>query len=243
MHTLRRWKWLFALAFLGPLTGYAQESDPRIKPRSITVMAEAVVMVEPNQVEIDIGVVSQSASPAEAANENAKRLSRVIAEMKKIIVASDEVKTAAYSLTPNYRYPKEGGRPEITGYTAINVVRVRTGLLGTVGVLIDTAMRAGANRVQRLAFALKDPVDAQRSALREATVKARSKAEEVARALGVKITKVLSVTESGGPGFQPRMAEPLAARADVMAAPPTPIETGSIEVRSTVTLTAEIAER
>jgi uncharacterized protein YggE len=39
------------------------------------------------------------------------------------------------------------------------------------------------------------------------------------------------------------MAEALAARADAMPAAPTPIEPGTIEVRSTVTLTAEIAER
>jgi hypothetical protein len=37
------------------------------------------------------------------------------------------------------------------------------------------------------------------------------------------------------------MAEAMAARADAMPAAPTPIEAGSVEVRSTVTLTAEIA--
>jgi hypothetical protein len=240
MQTL--WKWLFALAFLAPPTLYAQESGSRIKPPNITVTGEALLMVEPDQAEIDVGVVTQSKTAPEAAGENAERAARVIAALRKLLTAADEIKTSGYTLTPSYRYPKEGGKPEIVGYTATNVVRIRTGALKSVGNLIDTAMRSGANRVQRLVFTLKDPLDAQRSALREATVKAKSKAEEVARALGVKITKVLSVTESGQ-GFQPRMAEALAARADAMPAAPTPIEPGTIEVRSTVTLTAEIAER
>jgi uncharacterized protein YggE len=196
-------------------------------------------MIEPDQAEIDIGVVTQSKAAPEAAGENAERAARVIAALKKLLTAADEIKTSGYALTPNYRYPKDGGKPEIVGYTATNVVRIRTGALKSVGDLIDTAMRSGANRVQRLVFTLKDPLDAQRGALRDATMKAKSKAEEVARALGVTIIKVLSVTEAGQ-GFQPRMAETFAARADVMPAAPTPIEAGTIEVRATVTLTAEI---
>jgi uncharacterized protein YggE len=203
-------------------------------------MGEAVLMVEPDQAEIDIGVVTQSKTAPEAAGENAERAGRVIAALKKLLTASDEIKTSGYTLTPSYRYPKEGGRPEIVGYTATNVVRVRTGALNSAGDLIDAAMRSGANRVQRLVFTLKDEQAAQQNALREATIKAKAKAEEVARALGVRIAKVLSVTESGR-GFQPRMAEAMAARADAMPAAPTPTEAGSVEVRSTVTLTAEIA--
>jgi uncharacterized protein YggE len=205
-------------------------------------MGEAVLMVEPDQAEIDIGVVTQAKTAPEAGGENAERAARVIAALKKLPAAADEIRSGGYTLTPSYRYPKEGGKPEIVGYTATNVVRIRTGALKSVGNLIDTAMRSGANRVQRLVFTLKDEQAAQRDALREATVKAKAKAEEVARALAVTVVRILSATESGR-GFQPRMAEALAARTDAMPAAPTPIEAGAVEVRSTVTLTVEIAER
>lgn len=231
-----------ALALLVPVTLCAQDIEPGRRPPSITVMGEAVLMVEPDQAEIDIGVVTQAKTAPEAGGENAERAARVIAALKKLPAAADEIRTGGYTLTPSYRYPKEGGKPEIVGYTATNVVRIRTGALKSVGNLIDTAMRSGANRVQRLVFTLKDEQAAQQDALREATVKAKAKAEEVARALAVTVVRILSATESGR-GFQPRMAEALAARADAMPAAPTPIEAGAVEVRSTVTLTVEIAER
>jgi uncharacterized protein len=230
-----------AFAFLLSPRAYSQDMDTKAKRPSITVIGEAVVTVEPDQAEIDIGVVTQSRTAIEAANENAAKLSQVLTELKKLAGAQGEIKTAGYSLIPNYRYPKEGGKPEIVGYTASNIVRAKVWALNNVGKLIDAAMRSGANRVQRLIFTLKDEQAAQQQALRDATTKAKAKAEEVARALGVKITKVQSVVESGH-GVRPIMAEGVALRAEAMAAQ-TPIEAGTIEVRSSVTLTAEISGR
>jgi uncharacterized protein len=236
------WRTLaFAIALVTffPFALRAQEVDLKNRIPTITVTGEAVVTVEPDQAEIDIGVVTQSRTAVEAANDNAAKLSQTITELKTLIGTQGEIKTAGYSLTPNYRYPKEGGKPEITGYTATNTVRIKTSALSNVGKLIDTAMRSGANQVQRLIFTLKDEQAAQQEALREATAKAKRKADEIARALRVKILRVFSVTESGQ-GFRPLMAEGPTLRAEAMAAP-TPIVAGTIEVRSTVTLVAEIA--
>jgi uncharacterized protein YggE len=227
------------LALWAPRAARAAQTDVKDRTPTITVIGEAVVTVEPDQAEIDIGVVTQSRTAVEAGNDNAAKLGQVIKELKQLVGARGEIKTAGYSLTPNYRYPKEGGKPEIVGYTATNTIRTKTTALVTVGKFIDTAMRSGANRVHRLVFTLRDEHLAQQQALREATAKARAKADEIARALGVKVARVFSVTESGQ-AFRPVMADGVALRAEVMAAP-TPIEAGTIEVRSSVTLIAEIA--
>jgi hypothetical protein len=140
-------------------------------------------------------------------------------------------------VTPTYRTPgREGGKPEIVGYTATNIVQVKTAGIQDVGRLIDAATSVGANRIQRLVFTLKDQDAAQREALRNATVKAKQKAEDVAKALGVKIARVMSVTENER-SVQPIMR----TRAEAtLAQAPTPIESGSVEVRSSVTLVAEV---
>jgi uncharacterized protein YggE len=81
---------------------------------------------------------------------------------------------------------------------------------------------------------------AQLQALRLASQKAKAKAEEIATALGLQIVRVLSVTEAER-GVRPIvMAEARGAQMDVMAAAPTPVEAGTIEVRSTVSLTGEL---
>jgi uncharacterized protein len=235
-------KWLVILfSWLAPASVYAQAADRQPQPPHVTAVGEAAIMVEPDQAEIDIGVVTQAKNAPTATRENAEKLSRVMTEIKKILGKGDELKTASYSLTPNYRYP-QGGKPELVGYTATNMLRIKTGTLNNVGKLIDAAMQSGANTIHRLAFTLKDEQSAQIQALRLAAAKARGKVEEMASALELKIMKVLSVTESGQ-GVRPPVPLARAAQMEAFAAAPTPVEAGTIEVRSSVTLTAEVGPR
>ncbi len=229
-----------ALATLLSVSAYAQERERRPLPPSVTVTGEGIVTAEPDVAEIEIGVVTEAKAAPQASKENAAKLAKVIAEVKKLLGPGDEIKTIGYSLNPNYRYPREGGKPELTGYTATNVVRVRTGALQGVGSLIDAATQSGANKIQRLVFTLKDEDAAKREALRNATAKAKSKAEDVARALGLKIARVLSVNE-GEQAFRPVMRELRAVAVMAQEAAPTPVEAGTVQIRSTVTLTAELA--
>jgi uncharacterized protein len=234
----------FVLAFavvLGlTVTAYGQQPEKPMGPPSVTTNGEAVITAEPDQAEIDIGVVTQARNAPDAARENAERLSRVMAEVKKNLGKDDEVKTASYALTPNYRYP-QGGKPEITGYTATNLLRIKTNNLPNVGKLIDAAMQSGANNINRLVFTLKDE-KAQLQALRIASQKAKAKADEMAAALGLKTIKVLSVVE-GERGFRPIPIMQARAQMEAVPAAPTPVEAGTIEVRSSVTLTAELGPR
>ena len=226
------------------LTSTAQSQQDKRRPRvpSITVNGEAMISAEPDQAQIDIGVVTQARSAPEASKENAERLSRVLTEVKTLLGKSDEVKTSGYSLTPNYRYP-QGGKPEIVGYTASNTVRIKTNTLDLVGRLIDGAMQAGANNVNRLVFTLKDEQGAQLEALRQASAKAKSKAEAVAASLGLKILRIAAINE-GERTIQPIYRQAMAARGEALAAQaPTPVEPGTVDVRSTVSLTAEVSEK
>jgi uncharacterized protein YggE len=229
---------LAVLAFL-PSVALAQQADRRPTVPSVTANGEAVITMEPDQAQIDIGVVTQARSAPDAAKENAEKLAHVMSQVKKLLGKGDEVKTASYSLNPNYRYP-QGGKPEIVGYTATNVLQIKTGSLENVGKLIDAAMQSGANTIQRLIFTLKDEQSAQLQALRLASTKAKAKAEAMANALGLKIIKILSVTE-GERGVRPiMMPQPRVTQMDAQVATPTPVEPGTIEVRSSVTLTAEV---
>jgi uncharacterized protein YggE len=218
------------------------QDDTRMRPPSVTALGEAVIMAEPDQAQIDIGVLTQARNAPDAAKENAEKLSRVLAQIKKLLGKGDEIKTTGYALNPNYRYP-QGGKPEITGYTATNVLQIRTSNLESVGKLIDAGMQSGANQINRLLFTLKDEHSAQLQALRMASQKAKSKAEEMAGALGSKVVKILSVTENER-GVRPVIAQARGAQVEALSsATPTPVEAGTIEVRSSVTLSAEIAPR
>ncbi len=221
---------------------HAQPAPDRPRPPSITVNGEATIAAEPDQAQIDIGVTTQARNAPEASRENAERLARVLAEVKKLLSKADEVKTSGYSLNPQYRYP-QGGKPEIVGYTANNIVRIKTTKLDDVGKLIDAAMQAGANNINRLMFTLKDEEAARLDALRQASAKAKAKAEAIAASLGLKILRIASVTE-GERSFQPIFRQTPMARGEALTAQaPTPVEPGTVEIRSTISLTAEVSER
>ena len=216
----------------------AQQERDRPRPPTITVTGEALISAEPDQAQLDIGVVTQARTAPEASKENAERVARVLSEVKKILGKNDEVKTSGYSLTPAYRYP-QAGKPEIVGYNASNTLRIKTMSLDLVGRLIDSAMQAGANNVNRLVFTLKDEQSAQLEALRAASLKARSKAEAIATALGLKIVKITAVIE-GERMIQPIVRQVTALRAEAAPAQ-TPVEPGTVDVRSTVSMTVEVA--
>ncbi len=228
------------LAFTASAT--AQQRPERPRPPSISVTGEATIAAEPDQAQIDIGVTTQARNAPDASRENAERISRVLAEVKKLLGKGDEVKTSGYALNPQYRYP-QGGKPEIVGYQANNMVRIKMSKLDDVGKIIDAAMQNGANNINRLAFTLKDPEAARLDALKQASAKAKTKAEAIAASLGLKIVRIASVSE-GEQSFQPVFrAAPMARGAALAADAPTPIEQGTVDVRSTVTLVAEVSER
>ena len=227
------------LLLLAP-SAWAQQERNRPRPTAITVTGEALISAEPDQAQLDIGVVTQARTAPETSKENAERLARVLSEVKKILGKGDEVKTSGYSLTPAYRYP-QGGKPEIVGYSASNTVRIKTSNLELVSRLIDNAMQAGANNINRLVFTLKDEQAAQLEALRAASAKAKIKVEAVAAALALKIVKITSVTE-GERTIQPVFRQVTAMRAEAAPAQ-TPVEPGTVDVRSTVSMTVEVAQQ
>ena len=219
-----------------PAGAGAQEAVGRPFPPEIRVTAEASIAAKPDRATIDIGVVTESATAQAAAAQNAKRVETLLTALRAVLGEGAEITTISYSLDPVYSRPKPGGSAVITSYSAANVVRATTDDLSLVGRLIDGAMGAGANRIDRLAFTLQDEQPLMAKALQQAAARAKGKAEAIAAALGVKIIRVLQVEENG-PAVRPveRML-----RFTPATEPATPVESGTLDVNATVTLTVEI---
>ncbi len=216
-------------------SAWAQEAPGRPPVPEIRVSAEAIIPVQPDRAEIDLGVITEARTAQAAAAQNAQRLEATLAALRKLLGPEAQIKTVSYALDPVHTYPKPGGPPAVVGYTASNTVRVTTDELAQAGRIVDTAMEAGANTIHRLAFTLKDEQPVLAQALGQAAAHAREKAKTIAASLGVKIVRVLRVEESG---VALQMAEHMTLAFKEAA---TPIEPGAIDVRATVILTVEIA--
>ena len=205
----------------------------------VLATGQATVSTKPDQAIIDIGVITQGKTAVSVAAQNAKQTDAVLADLRKMLNASGQLRTTSYSVRPNYT--RSGATATISGYTATNVVEVTLDDLSQVGKVIDAGIQSGANNIQRLQFGLKNPQAARSQALREAAVQAKANADAIAAGLGVRVLRVLSVEESGpGRGAPLQGLERTSFAANV--APPTEVEAGTVDVTATVNLRVEITQ-
>jgi uncharacterized protein len=225
----------------GAMVSAAQQiSIPPTVPY-VLVHGEATISARPDRVQLDVGVVSQSATSQTAAEVNAKESNTVIEALRKVLPAGN-IRTVNFSVNPNYQYPKVGSPPTILGYTATNTVRLELDDLDLLGKLIGAATRAGASNVNRVNFMLHDESKARAEALGKAADQARAGAAALADRLHVKLGRLLRVEEEQPVIVSPGRQVELAAAAKVGAAETTPIEPGSIDVHASVSLTFEVGQ-
>lgn len=208
----------------------AQPTAPAVR-----AAGEGVVYAKPDRAKIDIGVVTQAATAEAASSQDAAQLQSVLAKLRNVLGQSTDIRTISYSLNPVYQYSKNGGKPTIDGYTAANIVEVTVDDLANVGKAIDAAAGGGANEIRSLQFTVKDDRAYRTEALRQAVQQARSNAEAMAGAMGLKLGKLLLLEQSG---MQEPRPMPMAMNARLAAA--TPVEAEPIAVRANVTLTIAV---
>ena len=224
------------LICLTVLTGAVTAQDMS-KVHFVRASGEASVSAKPDQAQVSIGVMSRANTAETAAAQNASESSRVLGAMKAALGAGGTVKTSGYSISPQYDYSNNHA-PKVTGYEASNTVMVTVEQLPLLSKVIDAATSTGANNVNGISFTLRDDSAVRAKVLAEAAVKARANAEAIAKALNVRIVGVLRAEPSEAPVVRPMPM--MAAKAFGGAAPATPIESGDLDIRATVTVTLEV---
>ena len=218
-------------------TASAQSDANSFAVRTIEVDGSGETRTSPDTADLDLAIDTHARTAEEAASSNAALATKVIDALKAKLGDKGKVTTGGYSLDPEYDQ-RPNSKPTIIGYNAQNTVTVNTGALDLVGALIDTAIAAGANRVNSLSFSVKDDTKARTEAIAIATRDARAQAQALASALDVKLGKVLKATTVSQERPIPiRMGRAVFATSANVA---TPVEPGEVTVPATVSLTFEI---
>ena len=205
-------------------------------PPFIEVSGTGSATVSPDLARAAFAVETQAKTAAGAAQANADAMDAVLKALRAAGIAGLKLESFGYSLQPDYTYPTQGSDQtrEISGYTARNNVRATVPDVNAVGKVIDTAVKAGANRVASLSFEASNTEAARRQALDQAVKAARAEAEAIASALGRTLGPALEV--HGGadtPGPRPMQYEAMKLRA---SGADTPIESADQTVTANVTI-------
>jgi uncharacterized protein YggE len=226
------------LCFAAAGAAQAQPGDAAFHATTFRLSAYGEVKIKPDMASLQLGVTTEAPTAQAAMQENALRMNAVIAAVRAAGIRAEDVQTSGLNLNPQYRY-EQNQPPQLTGYQASNMVTVAAHDLSKAGAVLDAAVKAGANQVHGISFTLADPTPAQNAA-REAAVRAlNAKAELYARATGLHIVRLVSLSEGSAP---PRPAY-VASEVRLAAAPiaPTPVAAGELTVRETVNGEFEVA--
>ena len=214
----------------------------------LTVSAEGRTSRVPDLAIFNAGVTSSGKTAGEALAANAADMNRVIQALKRAGIAERDVQTSNLNLNPVYAdmsrqpaSPLEQQVPRIIGYQVSNSVTVKQRNLAEFGKVIDTLVSAGANQVNGPSFQMDDPDAASDEARTEAMKKARERANLYARAAGLRVVRILSISEGGGYVPQPPVMYARAAMADMAGSAPTPMAAGEVSLQSSVTVLFELA--
>ncbi|MBC7901273.1 MAG: SIMPL domain-containing protein [Saprospiraceae bacterium] len=211
----------------------------------ITVVGDSLAKVAPDTAVITFSVVTQGKQAVDAQQENARKSEAVKKAVEAVSGDSKtEIQTSGYSLNPEQDY-YSGKMPKILGYEVKNTVTVSIDKLDRVGTIIDAATNAGANSVDGIQFVVGETSPAQGDGLALATKQAMAKAESVAKSLNGKIVRVVQTSEgSVPPQF---IGDSYASNSNAMSSVDrkptftTPVQAGSLNVRSQVILVVDIS--
>ncbi len=207
--------------------------------RTIVVSGNGEAAGNADTADLSFAIETHAKTAADAAARNAALAQKITDSLKAKLGDKGRIWTGGYSLSPDYEQHQGRENPAIVGYNAQNSINVETPAMNLLGDLIDTAISAGANRVNYLNFTLKNDAKARAEALENASRDAQAQAQTLASSLKVRLKRLITASTQGVPRPVPlRRME--AAFATTAGAVSTPIEAGQITVSATVYLTYEI---
>ena len=163
------------------------------------VNATGEVTRVPDVAIISAGVVTRSTTASGAIQDAANRMERVRAALKRAGIDDRDIQTSNISLNPEYRY-ENNQPPQLVGYSASNQLSVRFRDIRNSGRILD-ALVSVTCLCRGGMFTAADEAG-------------RARADLYARSLGMRVVRVVSVSESGGYAVPPPMPMVMQARAE-----------------------------
>lgn len=230
-------------------------ADPAYR-NTISVSGTGEVFAVPDVAEISFTVTENAKTGAEAQSKATDKMNSILAALRRAGVADKDVKTVGYNIYPKYEYVRSGdvcyqngnyvcppyGKEVITGYEVSHSILVKVRKVDDAGSILATIGGYKVSNVSGINFTIDDEEVLRTQARDKAITNAKSKAETLARSLGVSLGKLVSFGESGGmPGpIYYGKAMMLGMGGDVAPAPTPELPTGENKITSNVTLTYEI---
>lgn len=203
----------------------------------LSVSAQAEARRVPDVATVSTGVVTRAADANAAMRANAEQMDKVMAAIRAAGIAERDTQTTGVNLNPDYRY-EENKAPVITGYQASNNVSIKVRDISKLGKVLDALAAAGANQINGPSFEIDEPEAVYDEARQAALKKAQTRAEMYAKSLGLRVRRIVSISEGGG--FRPPVPMPMMAMARGKAEADTAISPGETALSANLDVVFEL---
>lgn len=229
-----------ALMSVGVGAAVAQEMtpQPQYPQNTITVSGFGTAFGEPDVAYIELGVELVQENLAEAYASSASTVNDVIAAVIAAGVDRADIQTTGVNIYPEDRYDQSGSVSSRV-YRVRNTVRVTVRDIANVEQVIGDGVNAGANTIYNLTFGIADPSTLEQDARVQAVENARSRAEQLAGALGVSVGAPVTIVEVINAG-SPILYDGRGGGGMMQAAVLQPVEGGQLSVGVQVQITFAI---
>jgi hypothetical protein len=200
-HTHRPWLKGLGLVLLAGIVIVSILRDGIVTPsyNQVSVIGTGKVEYVPDTAHVTLGVHIEGATAQSALTQLNTITARVIPAIEALGIPKENISTQNLSVYPQYYYPSDAPSA-ISGYTADQQLTIEIAMASSsadmVGQVIQTASAQGANQVQSVTFDVSNLSDLKQQAVLEAITDARSRAQTVADAAGVKLGKVIGWWEN-----------------------------------------------
>lgn len=219
---------------------------------TIDVSGEGDVTAAPDVATINFNVEAQGKTAETAQNLVTIRINQALDFLKNANVASADVQTTDYNVSPQYSQPCNGNIPcvskpnevpQIVSYLASENVSVKIRDITAVGNIVDGLGGVGITGISGPDFAIDNPDAVQDQAKQKAIDDAKQKAAALASELGVHLGKIVRFSDNDSTGNpMPMMYDAATGMANgaVAMAPTSALPSGQNKYTSSVTITYEI---
>ncbi|MGK7956950.1 MAG: SIMPL domain-containing protein [Crocosphaera sp.] len=201
--------------------------------KTLTVTGQGTVRIPTSLTDVRLGVEIQGKTATEVQQNVAQRTSSLVDFLRSRSI--ERLETTGIRLQPNYQY--DNNQRRLVGYIGTNTVSFRM-KTEEVGRLLDDAVKAGATRIDGISFTATETAisEAQKEALRLATLDAQEQAEAVLSTLNFQSQEIISISINGANAPQPQTMRSPETLRSASAADSTPVIGGEQTIKAMVTL-------
>jgi uncharacterized protein len=210
---------------------------PGANPRQVTVIGSGQVQGVPDTLTADVGIEFTAPDVTAAMNQTNDRQLAVINALVGAGLDRKDISTTQVTLQPQYSNPEPNGTATISGYRATNAIRVKIHPTDAASRMLALIVSTGgdATRINSVSYSIADDSQLVKDARARAFNDAKNRADQYAQLSGLRLGKVLSISETGStPPVGPQPAPPRSMPTAV------PLEPGQQAVSFSVTAVWEL---